>query len=164
HITPVRGSFAETITAAELVRRRRPTPMFSPWRQRLAGHFGPELRPLASIHPIGRPGLDIVSVVGPTSTIEEGVDGRLSARRDRLRAEIDHLAWYHPTVEWPWTRLDSDAELRRELGTAIAKFHAEAIGPYWTQIRGYLQAERVRQLERLAGAGIDEFLARLCPP
>ncbi len=142
----------------------RPGPLYGSWRQGLAGRLGPELRPLASIHPIGRPGLDIVSIVGTADSIDEGVDGLLSASRKHVRAEIDWLLWYHPTVEWPWTQLDSEAELRQQLGAAIAAFHAEAVEPYWTQIRHSLRAERAAQIERLAGAGIDTFLAGICPP
>jgi DNA-binding transcriptional ArsR family regulator len=163
-IAPVRGPFAETIKAAELISGRRQSPLFASWRQSLTGRLGPEVRPLAAIHPIGSPGLDVSSIAGHADTIDEGVDALLSARREHVRAEIDWLASYRPSVEWPWTRLDSDGELRRQLGTAITKFHAEAVGPYWTQIRGYLHAERAGQIERLAAAGIDAFLAGLCPP
>ncbi len=173
-IAETQNPFEETLAAAEQLREARPSPLFSSWRQSLAGRLGPELRPLAAIHPVGLPGLDLSSIVGtavgsaglasPADAVDAGIDALLSARRQRVRAEIDWLCGFQPPVDWPWTRLDTELELRRELGSAIARFHAAAVGPYWPRIRGYLQAERVGQVERLGTAGLDAFLSGLCPP
>src|SRR6185437_12946787 len=71
-IAPGRGPFAETISAAELIHRRRSCSLFGPWRQSLSGRLGPDMRPLAAIHPIGRPSLDIPSIADPAVTVDEG--------------------------------------------------------------------------------------------
>jgi hypothetical protein len=39
-----------------------------------------------------------------------------------------------------------------------------AVGPHWPRLRNFLQAERAHQIQYLATAGIDRFLAALCPP
>jgi Helix-turn-helix domain len=158
------GPFGETMAAAELMRRQPPSPYFGPWRQSLRGRLGPRLRPLAAIHPIDRPGLDLSTLVGRVDTIGEGVDALLSAPRKPFRVEIDWLSGHHSPDLWPWHELDSDLRLRLELGEAITSFHAEAVGPHWTRVRSFMQAERACQVQCLATAGIDEFLTRLCPP
>jgi hypothetical protein len=73
------------------------------------------------------------------------------------------LSWNHSLAAWPWTSLDTDLRLRRQLGTAIGSFHAVAIGPRWAQVRSFLSADLARQIRRLATGDIDEFLASLCP-
>jgi DNA-binding transcriptional ArsR family regulator len=163
-VAPTLGPFAETMSAAEQIRRRSASPFFTPWRRSLQGRLGPQIHPLAAIHPRDRPGLDLTTLVGRVDTIGEGIDALLSVHRQHFRAEIEWLCARHSDSEWPWRRLDSELRLRRELGEAITSFHAAAILPHWPQMRAFLQAERARQAHCMATAGIDRFLASLCPP
>lgn len=163
-IGPTLGPFAETTAAAELICGRAPGAIFGGWQRTLKGQLDDRVRPLVTIFPPGRPGLDISTLVGQTESIGEGIDRLMSARPRQLRAEIDGVSRHHPSAAWPWMRLDTDTGLRHQLGTAIRSFHAVAVGPRWPQLRQFLQAERASQIELLATAGIDRFLSGLCPP
>jgi DNA-binding transcriptional ArsR family regulator len=163
-IAPTLGPLAETVSAAALIRAREPNLIFSSWKQTLYGRLGPQVRPLAGILPRDREGLDLTALVGRAETIGEGVEALLSAPAQDLRAEIEWLCKRNTPAWWPWPRLDRDTELRKELGAAITSFHACAVGPYWPRVRGFLQTERARHAQVLASAGINEFLAGLCPP
>jgi hypothetical protein len=125
-ITPARGQFAETIAAAQLVRTGRPSPLFSPWRQKLAGRLGPELRPLAAIHPVGHPGLDVVSIAGDKHVADkdELLDGIVDvvigefapaepsqSWKDRIRQRI--LAARRAVLRHPWARQAIESRTNR---------------------------------------------------
>jgi DNA-binding transcriptional ArsR family regulator len=163
-LTSTPGPFAETVWAAQLIRRRSPSPVYSTWRRTLKGQLGESVRPLATLFPAELPGLDLATLVGRVDSVDEGIEAFLAVRQKYLQGEIEFLSWNHSLAAWPWTSLDTDLELRRQLGATIASFHAAAIGPRWPQVRSFLNAELARQIRRLATGGIDEFLASLCPP
>lgn len=163
-VTSTSGPFSETVWAAQLIRRRSPSPVYSTWRRTLKGQLGESVRPLTSLFPGVLPSLDLATLVGRADSIDEGIEALPGLQRRYLQGEIEFLSWSHSLAGWPWTSLDTDLQLRRQLGAAIGSFHAVAIGPRWAQVRAFLHAERARQIRRLATDGIDEFLARLCPP
>jgi Helix-turn-helix domain len=162
-IAPVPDPFTETLSAAALIRHQPASPVFGWWRRSLQGKLA-QVRPLAAIMPAGRPGLDLRTLVGPVGTVSEGAEALRGIRRQHLHDEIEWLYRNYPHAPGPWMRLDSDLPLRRLLGSAICSFHAAAVSPHWPQIYNFLQAERAHQIQRMATAGVEAFLAGLCPP
>lgn len=155
---------AETMMAAALLRQRPASPIFGAWQGGLRGQFDVRARPLAAFIPAGLPEVDVSSLAGPADTVAGGVEAFLAAPSQDVLAEMRWTSQYRTPLREPWTRLDTDLKLRRELGDAICVFHATAIAPHWPRIRAFLQAERARQVLRVAAAGIDDLLAALCPP
>jgi DNA-binding transcriptional ArsR family regulator len=158
------GPFAEAFWAAELIRRRSPGPAHHLWRQGLHGQLNGDTRALAAFFPVAAPPLDLPTLVGRVHRIDEGTEALMSLGRQHLRDEIAWLSRHQPLIAWPWTRLDTDLDLRRQLGAAISSFHAVAVAPHWARMSAFLHAEQARQIRHMATAGIEEFLARLCPP
>jgi DNA-binding transcriptional ArsR family regulator len=163
-VGPPASPFDETMRAAALVRERSGSLVFGAWQRNLKGRLGPDLRPLAAICPAGHPGLDLSTLVGRVDTVEEGVERFLAAGPPQVRSEIGWLSRTNPAGSWPWQRLDSDIQLRRELGAAITTFHDTGVRPHWRQVSDFLHAEQSYQAQRIATVGINGFLAAVCPP
>jgi DNA-binding transcriptional ArsR family regulator len=96
--------------------------------------------------------------------VDEGLETLFAVHRQHLQDEINWQCQNFSRPAGPWTHLDSDLELRHQLGQAIDSFHDAAVGPHWQQLGDFLRAERSRQIQRLAAAGMGGFLAALCPP
>jgi DNA-binding transcriptional ArsR family regulator len=158
------GPFAESIHAAERLRQRSLTLPFRAWRAQLKGRLHRRTRVLANVFPHDANGLDLGTLVGPVTTLEEGVDRLLGTPIEHLRNELE---WYnkgHHLTTWAKSLVDTDAGPRRELADAITALHDVAVRPYWTQIDTQLRADRAARARTIADAGLEQLLATVCPP
>lgn len=160
-VAPTLGPLAETVLAARLLQRGEDLNLFHGLRRlqpQTARHRG-LLGPLFG----GTHLLDLFTVTGRASSLEEGLDALQAAPRWHLRGELDTIA----SIRVLPTRLralaDGDRERMLELTAAIRDVHDAAIGPAWNRLRAYLDATDARHGHVLATAGVERLLGTFHP-
>jgi DNA-binding transcriptional ArsR family regulator len=109
-------------------------------------------------------GLDFATLVGPVTSLDEGIDRLLGTPAALLREE---LAWHnrrHRLTAWSKSLADADPRPRRELADALVAVHDVAVAPYWAQIDARIRADRAARAATIVEAGLGHLLATLCPP
>jgi DNA-binding transcriptional ArsR family regulator len=157
------GPFAESVLAAERLRQRSPALPFRAWRSRLRGRLDQRTRVLAHVFPRDANGLDLAMLVGPATTLEEGLDRLLGTPLAHLRGELEWYNKRHHLTAWSKSLVDTDAAPPRALADAIAALHEVAVQPYWAQIETQLRADRAARARTIADAGLEHLLATVCP-
>src|SRR5690348_4906399 len=157
------GPFTESVLAAERLRQRRPTLPFRAWRARLRGRLDRRTRVLANVFPRDANGVDLGMLVGPVSTLEEGLDRLLGTPLAHLRGELEWYNKRHHLTAWSKSLVDTDAGPRRDLADAIAALHDVAVRPFWAQIDTQLRADRAARARTIADGGLEHLLATVCP-
>jgi predicted transcriptional regulator len=155
--------FFETVLAAEQARQSASGLAFRGWRAGLRGRLNGRTRPLTELFSRDGPGLDLSTLVGPVTTMEEGVDGLYRVRPDAMAAELRSLAGHRRLTPWACALAGVDPAPRRRLADALGAFHEAAVRPYWAAIAAHLRAERTLRTHCLASAGLDHLLATMCP-
>jgi DNA-binding transcriptional ArsR family regulator len=158
------GPLAETFLALSLLRwpQARPRGMLSEWPEWVAPRLTPRIRPLTPLLPRGGRGVDLFTVAGHASTIDQGITTLMNVHDDVLGAEIDHFDrnWQRlpPTA---WASVDARGPGRMALVDASVAAYGALIAPYWRSILAQLRAEqavRKRILAQRGGAGLLESL------
>jgi DNA-binding transcriptional ArsR family regulator len=114
------------------------------------------------------PPVDLHTVVGQASTIDEALGILEATPVEQLRAELQPLRpragdtspW---TAAWLRDLFDGDPGARRELVERLHEYYGSAVDPYWKSIRAFLEAERDRRGRIMADAGVGRLLATLHP-
>lgn len=158
------GPLAETFLALSLLRwpEARPRGKLSEWPSWVAPRLTPRIRPLMPLLPPGGRGVDLVTVVGRASTIDQGIGTLMTVPDDVLGEEIDYFDrnWQRlPATAWAST--DARGPGRIALVDAAVAAYGALIAPYWRSIAAQLRAEqavRKRILAQRGGAGLLESL------
>jgi DNA-binding transcriptional ArsR family regulator len=162
-ITAGPGPFAESILAAAQLRQRSPALPFRAWRARLNGRLDQRTRVLTNVFPRDANGVDLGTLVGPVTTLDEGLDRLLGIPLAHLRGELEWHNKRHHLTAWSKSLAEPDPRPRRELADAIAVLHDVAVRPYWVQIEARLRADRAARARTIADAGLEQLLATVCP-
>jgi DNA-binding transcriptional ArsR family regulator len=165
-VIPTLGPYAETIFGFIVARQCTPNPLFTPWLKPPLYSLKHQVQPLRDLFTCGAY-IDLISVVGSVSCIEEGIEKLKSASRERLRAEIDWVDthWKTSMASGAISSLvSSDPEPRRRLAEAIDSFHGAAVSPHWNALRNRLDSEAAAKIRALGTGGVDHLMATLCPP
>ncbi len=171
HLVTTFGPLAETLFSIETLNRRRPGALYAGCRTGQAGPpppGGPPLGGLADFLAF----IDLQTVVGQSSSIEQGTEALLAQAPSLLRDEICHAAWAQAVsgrgraaLRWPaWIHgLPGDGRVRRQLAAALRERHDADVGPHWARIRAHLHAERAARARVLAEGGVQQLLTTLHP-
>ncbi|WP_203910561.1 ArsR/SmtB family transcription factor [Rhizocola hellebori] len=163
-IAPTLGPLAETMFGLNLFRTRKPcTRAFGPWRTTVGARMTAQMRPLASLAPVGTMGVDLWSLTGEAPTIEAGIDALLTMRPEHIRTELELFSSDQTLPRWAWTLAERNSRGRRELaGAALASYRA-LLAPHWPKVEGHLHAERSARARVFLEGGIEGLLATLHP-
>jgi len=161
------GQLSEALFSLRALRSRTPSALLDGWAESVRARLCPETALLYALSP-GCPPLDLHTMVGPVSSIDEALEGLERAPVERLRYE---LAAIGPSLDRsvPWVKSwvrdlsDGDRRARKELVTRFDDYYQHAVGPYWDSIRRYLDAEVTQRARIMAEGGVDRLLATLHP-
>ncbi|MFI6225840.1 ArsR/SmtB family transcription factor [Micromonospora echinospora] len=110
-----------------------------------------------------------MTLTGPTTTIEEGLEALLAVRPQHFRNELtgaaaiahqygDPLRWLTDTGDLAGNPTD-----RSRLATFLHDYHRAAIAPYWNRIHTRLSAEHAALTHQLTTRGTEGLLTALAP-
>jgi len=136
--------------------------MLSEWPEWVAPRLTPRIKPLVPLLPPGGRGVDLFTVVGHASTIDQGIGTLMTVPDEVLGEEVDYFDrnWQRlPTKAW--ASVDARGPGRIALVDASVAAYGALIAPYWRSIAAQLRAEqavRKRILAQRGGAGLLESL------
>ncbi len=159
---PPLGPLAETLFATRLLQRDEPD-LFHGWRQQALRHAAPNTSLLGPLYGGNGPLLDLFTLTGHASSLEEGLDALLAAPPWLLRSELDILAAQHPLLPPARALADGDRATRIGLVAAIRQMHDNAVGPAWSRLRAYLDAVDAEHRRVLATGGVERLLVSVHP-
>ncbi len=134
------------------------------WRERTRRALPGAVRPLVGLNPGPGPILDLLSVAGRSTDLQEGLDRLLGARRGVLDAEIEYFAAENDGIPGGLRRLlHPDRGVHRTLAGTLHAYHRVAVEPYWPRVRAHLEARRDRAGRLMAEGGIERLFADLEP-
>ncbi|MDQ0694455.1 DNA-binding transcriptional ArsR family regulator [Streptomyces sp. W4I9-2] len=167
-VTTTLGVAAETLDGIKRLREGGGTPAFQRWRASVGRELGGRLReqagPLLALMPAYGPQIDVASLAGDTTCIDEAVDNLLAAPRVLTRLEVEYLDVHPAHRAWARSLADGDREARLQLAGALRACHRAAIAPYWQQIRLDLATARAGYVCTMAESGVERLLETLCDP
>jgi DNA-binding transcriptional ArsR family regulator len=163
-ISPTLGPLAETVMALTLARcpNQDPAPL-RPWRRIASRQLTSAMRPLATLIPPGMSGVDLSTLTGQISTIEEGIHALLAIPGDHLRAELEQVDRRSRLPETAWALTEAGGAARQRLADAVGVSYQRLVEPYWTRIRAQLDAERTYRGQVLTDGGVERLLSTLSP-
>jgi hypothetical protein len=134
---------------------------FDGWRERVAGRVAPAERALAQLLPRA---VDIITLTGRLSSIDEGLEAVTSAPAGLLAAELADSAEgpFRPPA-WAAILAEPATGARKQLAGALRTYHDSAVAPHWPAVARLLEAERDRAVRVLGEQGVDRFLATCHP-
>jgi DNA-binding transcriptional ArsR family regulator len=134
------------------------------WRDRVRQDLTGPLRPLLWVLPAPRVMLDLVSITGPVTSMEEGLERLEGAPKDLLAHEIEYFARTAGGVP-PSLRplLGIDPRTRAEFARRLRGYHDIAVAPYWAALDRLLDAERVAAGQAILDGGLDAMFERIAP-
>jgi len=156
------GPLAESQLSLRMLQSREEKPLFDGWRGQVRPRVPPDARELAGFlaNPRGWM-VDLFTLLGPASSIEEGRERLLRAPRQRLREELSlapGLVRRRPS----WlTDLGPGAVVR--LTSALVEYHAVAVAPYWDRMLPLLHAHAQVSGRLMATGGVSAVLESLAP-
>jgi DNA-binding transcriptional ArsR family regulator len=159
------GPFTEALLSLRALRGPRPSALLDGWAESVCARLVPETALLYALAPAG-PLLDLHTVVGPASCIEEALVSLERAPVKHMRKELTALRPSLARSEtWvrSWVRdlSEGDRRARRELVRRFDDYHQHAVGPYWDRMRSYMNAEAAQRARIMAEGGVDRLLATL---
>lgn len=162
------GVAAETLDGVKRLRERGGTPAVRSWRTAVTNELGGPLReqaaPLLALMPAHGPQIDIATLTGDTTCIDEAVDNLLAASRVLTRSEVEYLDIHPAHRGWAQALADGDCGARQELAGALRACHRVAVAPYWPQMRHHLKSARDGYAGTMAEGGVERLMETLCAP
>jgi DNA-binding transcriptional ArsR family regulator len=163
------GPYAEALfSLGPLADGRRDGAVFGGWRQRVRSAPNGWAAPLYRLIG-GEPMLDLFTLMGRVSSVEEGTHALLGVGRRQLRAEVEAAATFAEAPgklstlpDWAF-RLHDDAETRYAFSASLRACIAAAIEPHWAHIKAHLDLEVAMGARVLAQDGLAKFLDSLHP-
>jgi DNA-binding transcriptional ArsR family regulator len=163
-INPTLGPLAETVMALTLARCPNQDPaLLRPWRRIASRQLTSAMRPLATLLPPGMSGVDLPTLTGQISTIEEGIRALLAISGDHLRAELEQVDRRSRLPETAWALTETGGAARQRLADAVGVSYQILVEPYWIGIRAQLDAERTYRGQILTDGGVERLLSTLSP-
>ncbi|MFE9046469.1 ArsR/SmtB family transcription factor [Streptomyces sp. NPDC012421] len=167
-VTTTLGVAAETLDGIKRLREGRNTPAFHRWRtsvgRELGGRLPEQAGPLLALMPAHGPQIDVASLAGHTTCIDEAVDNLLAAPRVLTRLEVEYLDIRPAHRAWARTLADGDREARLHLAGALRACHRAVVAPYWQHMRVDLAKARADYACTMAEGGVERLLETLCYP
>ncbi|MFE6160705.1 ArsR/SmtB family transcription factor [Streptomyces sp. NPDC056486] len=157
------GVAAETFDSVKLLRDRDRSPGFHHWRQSVSGQLGEQARPLVALMPARGPMVDVASLAGDATCIEEAAENMLAAPRALWRMELEHIVFQSAHRSWARSLFSGDPEPRRQLAAALTACHRVNVEPYWGRVSSHLAAVRAAYAGTMAEGGVEQVLHTLCP-
>jgi DNA-binding transcriptional ArsR family regulator len=161
-LAPVPNPTWELMLSVRLLRRTGPATRLGRWRAEAYPRFGPHLRPLLDLVPVGGAHLPDFLTPPGVSDLDSGVDRVLSTPRAQLRAELLPML-RAGLVPDRVTGLWRDGEAVHRLGATIRRYHAEFVAGEWAGLTARIDADRTRRVHQLAAGGVERLLATLHP-
>ncbi|WP_306338937.1 helix-turn-helix domain-containing protein [Streptomyces sp. KL118A] len=167
-VTTTLGVAAETLDGIKRLRQDAGTPAFRRWRTSVGRARGGRLReqagPLLALMPPQGPQIDVASLAGHATCIDEAVDNLLAAPRALTRLEVEYLDVPPAHRAWARSLADGDREARVQLAEALRACHRVAVAPYWPQMRLHLESARSGYVRAMADGGVERLLQTLSGP
>lgn len=154
------GPVAETVFGLRALRPAMNSNGFALWRRRAVEMLTPRIRSLGQLYPATGHALDLVSLVGDVTTIEEVVAKIPEIADHHLRKEIEPIVNGRPAM-WIRELAGGSPTARANLATAVAEFYDVAIAPYWPRVRAALESERFSRARSFLDGGVDLCIATL---
>ncbi|MDQ0983115.1 helix-turn-helix transcriptional regulator [Streptomyces sp. V2I9] len=162
------GAAAETLDGVRQLREGGRAPAFQSWRASVISRWGGPRReqaaPLLALMPAHGPQIDIATLAGDATCIDEAVDNLLAASRAQTRLEVEYLDIHPAHRGWAQSLAEGDRGARQDLAEALRACHRAAIAPYWPQMRHHLTSARDSYAHTMAEGGVEGLLATLCAP
>ncbi|WP_306454836.1 helix-turn-helix transcriptional regulator [Streptomyces sp. WZ.A104] len=130
----------------------------------LGGSLREQASPLLALMPTHGPQIDIATLTGGATCIDEAVDNLLAASRAMTRLEVEYLDIHPAHRGWARALAAGDRGARRELAKALRACHRVAVAPYWPQIRIHLASARDGYARTMAEDGVEGLLETVCAP
>ncbi len=160
------GPLAETMHSVVALSQRRPNVLVDGWREAVMDGLGERARPLlALLQPLAE--LDMLTLVGESPSIDDGLDRLLGVGDDHMRRELEEL-WARSSAPssvrlWMHDLVRGDLQARRQLVSHLRAYYGGALGPYWDRVRSHLEVDRAIRGRIMADGGVDGLLATLHP-
>ena len=152
------GPLAETVLAAALLRSpQQPRTLLGEWRGQV--RVTPQMRPLTALLPPGCHGVDLPTLTGEKTTIEQGLQALLDVPREHLLVEMEYTDRWHRLSALAWAMAEAGG--RAELTDAAQAAYRELVQPFWPRIRACLHAEQAARRRTLAREGPGALLRSL---
>lgn len=161
------GPFVEALLSLRVLAGPRSSALMDGWRRSVRDQIPDSASPLLTlVQPISY--VDLLTVVGPTSSIDEASEALQRASHEHLRQELEPLSpGLAGTPAWtgPWLRAlyDGDRKARTDLAASLREYSSTALDPYWRRIRAHLAEDRAHRVRVLGGGGVEALLATLHP-
>jgi DNA-binding transcriptional ArsR family regulator len=160
-VSPTLGPLAETVLAVALLRSaQQPRTLLGDWRGQVT--VTPRMTPLTVLIPPDCHGVDLLTLVGETATIEQGLRALLDVPREHLLVEMEYIDRRDRLSPLAWAMAEPGG--RPELAAATHAAWQELIQPFWPRIRASLHADQATRRRTLAAEGPGALLATLQGP
>ncbi|WTP62458.1 ArsR family transcriptional regulator [Streptomyces phaeochromogenes] len=133
------------------------------WRTHVRTSIDTAARPLLHLVPPRGYSPDFLTPAEGTTDPEAAVDTILSTSHTRLRTDVATLGQQRRLPSWAAALASGLPAARRGLGTALRRYHRQALHPYWTQISASVDAERALRAKAFLAGGTDRLLSGLHP-
>ncbi|MFI6850421.1 ArsR/SmtB family transcription factor [Kitasatospora sp. NPDC050467] len=163
------GPLGETLHALTTLQQPHSRALFGAWRHKVHAQSPARVHPASSL--FRETVLDLFTVTGAASSVEEGIEALRAAPAERLRAELEgaveaRARYSRCTGPWAgvaWGDITHDRKDREELLALLQDVHRVAVAPHWQQVLPRLRAEQTTHALRLAQDGPEAMLAALPP-
>ncbi|MFF0295286.1 ArsR/SmtB family transcription factor [Kitasatospora sp. NPDC004615] len=163
------GPLGETFLALTTLHQPHGTAMFGAWRQEVHARSPSLVHPASSL--FRETVLDLFTVTGAASSVEEGIEALRAAPAELLRDELegaDEARARFSRCKGPWAGVTwgdiaYDRGDREELLVFLRDVHRIAVAPHWQRILSRLRAEQTTHALRLAQDGPEAMFAGLPP-
>ncbi len=133
--------------------------VFDPWRRKVRLHGPARWRALQTLVPAWGYSPDFLTPVAGTTDLREGFEAVLRTPRTTLRTDLGRLGDETPLPGWARSLASGDPDTLRRLVTALGRFHAAHLAPYWGEMRRQVNEELLAQRRTLCAQGIDGLLS-----
>lgn len=165
-VAPSTDPLWETVLSLHLLQNGQESLAYDPWRREVRGALrrtglADDVRALLPLCPPAGYFPDFLTPGRGDLALEDGVDRVQSTPRRRLVAELARLCAnlrgpVPRSVRWVAT---GEASALRWLGGTLRRYHALAVAPYLSVIRGRATEDRAGRAEAALGGGAEALLA-----
>ncbi|MER6915101.1 winged helix-turn-helix domain-containing protein [Streptomyces sp. NPDC000594] len=163
HLAPGPDPAWETLLSLHVLGSNDQDPGMRSWRARVGGSLDTAARPLLRLAPPRGYSPDFLTPAQGADCMESGIELIVSTSRTQLRTDMATLGQQRRLPPWAEVLANGRAEALRGLGTALRRYHQQALAPYWPQLRATVDAERELRARAFLAGGTDRLLGSLHP-